>query len=564
MHAITALTEELLGPAEISATSQQEQLNQIRTMGTRATNLVRDFLDYSLLKRGDMPLNLAPVSLPTVAENVISVLKLAGKDMQKPIEVMLPPDLPLMYADEARLYQVLYILMEKGVQHAQDSVELTAAVDGGFISVKVAGSGEPFPAATAMLYNYPGGSDGNNVQSSEAPLLLIRQLVALHGGTIHVEVADKVAFTFTLPIAPDDALQSREELTAQHLWNEGSDINSISGPGPHILIIDDSPYDLGATASVLGAKGFTVTAVRTGKEAMDKIRDSTISLVVLDLLFPGQTAYDICREIRRIRSAQELPILVLTAKTAIQDIDLAFEAGANDFLAKPFEKEELLARVQILVDLKQSVDKAIASEFAYLQAQIKPHFLFNSLSVIAALIISEPLKARDLIVDFSDYLRHSFSSSSTEEMVPLAKEIELIQAYVALERARMGSRLDFQLVADDYSGVEVPRLILQPLVENAIRHGIYSLPAGGSVLLRIVRGREELHLSVCDDGVGMALNPGDSMLPVREKPGVGLANIHKRLLGHYGKGLSITSSPGQGTTVTFSVPLSSTREEEEV
>lgn len=560
LNAITALTEELLTSDEVAA-SQQQQLSGIRTMGNRATRLVREFLDYSLLKRGEIALNLAPVDLTTVIDTVISGFRLADGDRKKSLEVVLPGDLPLVYADEARLYQVLYTIIEKSVQYAHNGIELTAEADSGFVRVRVAGSGEPSLAVTAMLYNYfQEDVNVDDVPSPEVSLLILRQLVALQGGTIAVDVGDGVAVSFTLPIAPGEAVQSWQGAAPQLVWDgEAQELMTIPGQGPHILIVDDNPHDLGATASILGAKGFTITPAPNGRVALDLIKgDPTISLVLLDLIIPGQTGYDICREIRYMRSSHELPILVLTTKTAIGDIVLAFEAGATDFLAKPFERAELLTRVQNLVDLKQSVDKAIASELAFLQAQIKPHFLHNSLSVIASLTISDPQKARDLISDLSDYLRHSFSFSSTEEMVPLAKEIELVQAYVALEKARFGNRLDFQIVADDYPEVSVPRLSMQPLVENAIRHGIYSLPAGGSVLLRIERGLEELHLSVRDSGVGMAQGHVDSLLFTRGTPGVGLANIHKRLRRYYGKGLSIKSTPGQGTTVTFSIPLLST------
>lgn len=560
LNAITALTEELLASEEVAA-SQQQQLSGIRAMGNRATKLVREFLDYSLLKRGKIALNLAPVDLGPVINTVISGFQLVDGDKKKPLEVLLPGDLPQVYADEARLYQVLYTIIEKSLQYAQGGIELTAEADSGFVRIKVAGSGKPPLAVTAMLYNYfQEDVKADYAPSPEVSMLVLRQLVALQGGTIAMDTEDGVALSLTLPIAPEGTVPSWQGLVPQPVWGgEAQELMTIPGQGPHILIVDDNPSDLGATASILGAKGFTVTPAPNGRAALDLIKgDPIISLVLLDLIIPGQTGYDLCREIRSMRSSHELPILVLTTKTAIGDIVLAFEAGATDFLAKPFEKAELLTRVQNLIDLKQSVDRAIASELAFLQAQIKPHFLYNSLSVIASLTISDPQKARDLIVDLGDYLRNSFSFSSTEEMVPLAKEIELIQAYVALEKARFGNRLDFQIVTDDFPEVSVPRLSLQPLVENAIHHGICSLPAGGSVLLRIERGLEELDLSVRDSGVGMAQGHVDSLLSAQGTPGVGLANINKRLLRYYGKGLSIRSTPGQGTTVTFSIPLSST------
>lgn len=330
----------------------------------------------------------------------------------------------------------------------------------------------------------------------------------------------------------------------------------IPGLSTHILVINEDPDNLKATKSILEVGGYTVTGVHEEMTALEIIKnDSSISIALLELDTAYQAGCEICRAIRRERTGLELPIIVLAPKT-MAGIASAFGDGANDYLAVPFEQEELLARVQALVRLRQAVDKVIAAKISSLQAEINPHFIFSSLSVIAALIISDPDRAQDLVIDFSECLRHNLSFASAEEIVPLAEEIEFVRAYGALERARFGSCLDFQIVADDYPEVKIPRLTIQPLVENAIRHGIFDLPKGGHVLLKVENHMDQLHLSVEDNGVGMDTELVDKLLTNGDRHKICLAKIHQRLLRYCGSGLTIKSTLGKGTKVDFSIPLS--------
>jgi two-component system sensor histidine kinase ChiS len=348
-------------------------------------------------------------------------------------------------------------------------------------------------------------------------------------------------------------VSSSENLAIVRAEAESTEQVLLPSPGVSILVVADNPIALRSTVQILGKEGFAVKEVPAWKKAMDQVQSKDAALVILDLTQPTE-GFVVCRGLRQAKSALELPILMLLPRRGGRSIAQAYEAGASDFLAKPYVAEELLARVRTLVNLKLSVDKAIASEIAFLQAQIKPHFIYNALSVIAAQTISNPEQARSLIINFSEYLRHSFNFTVGEDMIPLSQELELVQAYVALEKARFGRHLNFQAsVPDECYGVKIPRLALQPLVENAIRHGICNLVTGGKVLLRAERSLDRLYFSVMDDGVGMDQEQVEDLL-AGSRPGVGLVNIHKRLLRYYGQGLKIISNPGQGTTIAFFIP----------
>ncbi|MBS0446438.1 MAG: histidine kinase [Proteobacteria bacterium] len=187
------------------------------------------------------------------------------------------------------------------------------------------------------------------------------------------------------------------------------------------------------------------------------------------------------------------------------------------------------------------------TKLSLLRAQIQPHFLFNTLHAISALLRVDPRAAEDMVADLAEILRASFADGAAQE-VPLARELELVRCYLRIQQARFGDRLMVDLhVADDAADAAVPALMLQSLVENAVVHGIAPLARPGRLAVRIVRAADRLSIEVADDGAG---------LPAEQSPGLGLANTRARLAQLHGdaQALAIASTPGRGTTVTLQIP----------
>ncbi len=198
----------------------------------------------------------------------------------------------------------------------------------------------------------------------------------------------------------------------------------------------------------------------------------------------------------------------------------------------------------------------LEAELRALRAQMNPHFLMNSLSVIHHLVRTNPEQARELILDLSDVLNHTFKAG---DFVSLAQEIEQTKAYLALEQARYTQRLKVEWrIADNLNlSTFVPTLTLQPLVENAVRHGIAPQPEGGTVTITLLEEHQTLTVRVTDNGVGFQpLKPRDS------ETHIGLNNISKRMRLLYGApyGLHLESKLEQGTTVTLRLPLGKTQQ----
>ncbi|MED4586752.1 transporter substrate-binding domain-containing protein [Brevibacillus choshinensis] len=207
----------------------------------------------------------------------------------------------------------------------------------------------------------------------------------------------------------------------------------------------------------------------------------------------------------------------------------------------------------------KKLEKEVAiNEMAYLQSQIKPHFLYNALSAIMAFCYTDPEKAGELLNSLSKYLRIVFNTDNRGELVTVQREIELVQSYVDIEQARYGKRLQTIFEIDETClQHEIMPLMIQPLVENAIRHGVVKKAQGGTVRLSVQTKGESIEVTVKDDGVGMSEQKIKEILSRKKAVlGVGIANINQRL-GHFAdKKLTIESKEEQGTIVTFYFPLS--------
>jgi sensor histidine kinase YesM len=299
-----------------------------------------------------------------------------------------------------------------------------------------------------------------------------------------------------------------------------------------------------------------VKAVANGAAALEALEQhSDYDLVILDIMMPRISGLEVLESIRRRFEPVDLPVLLLTAKARPEDLLAGFEAGANDYLSKPFDALELKARVRTLAQLKRSISLRLQAELSFLQAQIKPHFLYNSLTVIGALSTKEPQRAEQLLYDLSDYLRGSFHFNHYNGVTFLSDELATVYAYVSLEQARFRDTLRVEFDIDESIELPIPMLAVQPLVENAIRHGISKKNGGGTVRLSVKRGSGQTLITVADDGVGIADSKRPELLAGKaDGQGVGLHNIQRRMIAHYGHGLDIASKAGVGTTVTLRIP----------
>lgn len=208
-----------------------------------------------------------------------------------------------------------------------------------------------------------------------------------------------------------------------------------------------------------------------------------------------------------------------------------------------------------LAELDASRARLDRAEVRALRAQISPHFIYNALTTVASFVRTDPDRARELVLEFADFTRYSFRTAG--EFTVLSDELRNIDRYLTLERARFGDSLDVTVqIAPEVLGVVLPFLALQPLVENAVRHGVAGRGKGRITIIAADEGTDAA-ISVEDDGVGMdpeLLRTGD--LGSEDGVHVGLSNVDDRLRAAFGNdyGLVVETAPDSGTKVSMRIP----------
>lgn len=264
------------------------------------------------------------------------------------------------------------------------------------------------------------------------------------------------------------------------------------------------------------------------------------------VIVPLKLRGEVVGTVKLYRTDQE-PIPAATVKLAV---------GIAQLLGMQMELAELDLQAQLVT--KAQLDA--------LRAQINPHFLFNTLNTIIMFSRTDPEMARRLLIRLASFFRHAFKQ--TGHFITLREELECIDTYLVLEKARFHEKLRVARDIDEsLLDYQVPVLTLQPLVENAVKHGVMPKMGEGTVHITIRRAGNEMYVEIADDGVGIS----PDILPHVFKPGfgsasgVGLSNVNERLKSLFGpdSALRIESKVNRGTRVYFKIPLVKGRAEEE-
>ncbi len=214
---------------------------------------------------------------------------------------------------------------------------------------------------------------------------------------------------------------------------------------------------------------------------------------------------------------------------------------------------QLLSTQLELAELEHQTELATRMELKALQAQINPHFLFNTINTIASLIRTDAPRARELLREFATFYRRTLESG--DELIPLERELEYVHSYFRFEKARFGDRVFLEeAIAPDLLVELVPAFIVQPLVENAIQHGMRA-EAPLHIRLASTTTSDRVEIGVEDDGLGMSAEAQSRVLEPGSGTGLGIAlkNVDDRLKGHFGpgSGVRVQSTEGEGTTVSL-------------
>ncbi|MBU6338507.1 MAG: response regulator [Rickettsiales bacterium] len=363
INAMLGLIDRVVSDDKKISEESVRHLKIATSSGRKLNLLINDILTTSQLKQDKIKLNLEPVAISMIIQNILSAMTPLA--LAKDIELInnCQSDLPKINADENRIYQVFYNLIGNAIKfnsHGFIVIEAEIVGDELAISVRDSGIGIDFDKLNDIFISFEQlqnsltrGFEGNGLG-----LTIVKKLIEMHNGRIVVESKPNYGSKFTcfLPISVESVDRKNKESYLIKVFEEAVIPNQklpevrktkIRSEPFTIFVIDDDPiHNYLVAAQLKGELGYNIVQIQDPKLAMKMIEEQVPDLILLDVMMPDISGFELCEEIRKKYSIQKLPIIFLTAKQESDDIVTGFKVGGNDYLTKPFFKEELQARVR--------------------------------------------------------------------------------------------------------------------------------------------------------------------------------------------------------------------------
>ncbi len=626
LYGIVGLAESLIdGATGKLPEATASHLAMVVSSARRLSGLVDDILDFSRLTRKSLALRSRPVDLATLTDVVLTLSQPLVGSKQLELKNTVARGLPPADADENRLQQILHNLIGNAIKFTESgSVEVSAVAEEGRMVVRVADTGAGIPKGRAEsifeAFEQADASTEREFGGTGLGLAVTKQLVELHGGNLWVEstLGEGSEFFFTLPLAAGEAAAAPvEESLARPRTVEplaepmADDLGSQEYLAPalsahrdfHLLVVDDEPVIRQVLANHLAALGCRLTQASSGREALRLLENDDFDLVLLDIMMPKMSGYEVCEVLRRKASLEELPVIFLTAKNRVSDLVTGFASGANDYLTKPVAKNELLARVGAhlrLLDAHRRLERLLserADRIDVLDAKAHELEAVNAELERFTYTVSHDLKSPLLTIrGFLGMLQKDVATGNAEriendvrrigaaaetmqqlledllqlsrvgrqvnppEEVPVVELAMEAADLVAAEIAERGVELEIMSSMPSVYGDRIRLLqVLQNLIHNAVKF------LGDQHEPRIEVGARqdggETVVYVRDNGIG--LDPSDQekafglfqQLAGSDKgTGIGLALVKRIVEVHGGRIWVESEGQGRGSTFCFTLP----------
>lgn len=371
LNGIIGLSESILEGAcgEIND-DVKNNLKLIISSGKRLATLINDILDFSMIKNNELKINLEPVDVYLNVELAISIIKPLVKN--KPLKILnyINNDFPFINADKNRFQQILINLIGNSIKFTESGfIEIFGNYDekNVYITISDTGRGIPEEKLSKIFDSYTRLTDISNIEGAGLGLPITKRLLELQNGSINIEskVNEGTKVTISLPLIKEKTIKKeadqyvllsrlREDVNISKEKLESLSLN-ISKDLYNILIVDDEIVNLQVLTNYLILNNYKVITASSGYECLNILnkKEQKIDLIILDIMMPGLNGYEVCSEIRKKYLQTDLPVILLTAKNQVSDLIEGFSVGANDFLLKPVNKPELLARIKTHIQLSK-------------------------------------------------------------------------------------------------------------------------------------------------------------------------------------------------------------------
>lgn len=562
VEAMMGLTQSIHDHSEELPAKLKAQLATLLSMGRRINALIGNMLDLSYLKNHEAQLDLRPVELHGMVDLLFAHFRKKAERKSINLLNMVPLDTWVL-AENERLGQLLMHLLDNALKFTWNgSVTIGSELRDKQIHIWVTDTGPGISKSqqtTVFEYFQKGDAATNQPQNGAGiGLSVAQQLAGLMRGTISVSSEPGKGSTFSVRLEAAREPHGKTIHLSSYKWHppeltRGSSlfIQDKINPVATVLIVDDETMNLSILSNHLAEQNYHLITATSGEEALALWRSADVLL--LDIILPRLSGYEVCRQIREEVNKQELPILMLTDRHGRRPLVRGYQAGANDYLVKPVDKDELIVRLDLQVQLlnanrailneKDLLEREVAAEKAnklyqeaeirMLHAQMNPHFVQNALNNAMYFIDEEPKKTELTLEMLSTLLRQTFKAAP-RGWWPLAEEMALIRSYLKLQQIRFGARLMTAIeVEAGCEDASLPCFLIQPLVENAVEHGFDQTMGTLHVGVRISGSGTQLQVEVSNTGFPLT-RPMSSFINDEHA----LGNINKRMSLIFGRELA--------------------------
>lgn len=632
-HELKTPLNGIIGLSEILNNSGSSRLSEdekqslllINTSAKRLSNLVNDIMVFSKLKNEDIKLRRKPVNIARLAETVVKFCSLTINTKNVSLINLIDNNAQFVFGDEERIQQILFNLVGNAVKFTSEGlIKLSYTVTDNMMEISVEDTGIGIPEHKLKnIFEIYGQVEGVSEKygGTGLGLYIVKKLVELHGGVIGVAslLGKGTKFYFTLPVCE---FNSKDEAAAdfQPIDLKDKETESVVAPEASrnsepvyerkkhkILIVDDEYVNQKVLEKYLSKDSFITIKAYSGHEALKCVQEnSDLDIIILDMMMPDLFGFEVAQIIREKYSLFELPILIMTANGNVQNLVLSFESGVNDYLTKPFNKHELLARVNILIALKNSVAQALGltKQITAAKEQVEElkaydkfkteiftnlsHELRTPLNVINSTIqlidsledtrqIGEErikyylsiMKQNSVrlhrlvnnIIDMSKFDGNYVSLNlSNGDIVYVIEEIcQSVAEYIRTQNINIifDTEVEEKIIAFDEEKLE--RIILN-ILSNAVKF----TDRGGSIYVNIYDREEQIVISIKDTGIGIPKDKLDfifkrfaqldkSLNRKNEGSGIGLSLVKSMVEMHGGR-IYAQSELGEGTEFIIEFP----------
>jgi len=615
------LGDMLSNQGEPLSASQRERLALVHRNGLRLFKLVNSLLGFARMEAGRATLTYRATDLTAFTAELVSHFESAIQRAGLRLSVELPALSEPVWVDREAWEKVVFNLLSNALKYTfEGSISVALRQEGteAVLSVRDTGTGiaaEALPHVFERFHRVE-GTRARSHEGSGIGLFLVRELTRLHGGSVSAqsELGEGSTFTVRLPFGSahlpreqvseaaasgETASRAAPYLDEANGWLGEQTQGAVQGEAstathrPHVLVVDDNA-DMRAYLTGILTPSFEVLAVGNGVLALEAIRTRPPDLILSDVMMPRLGGFGLLREVRATPALQAVPFLLVSARAGEEAAVEGLEAGADDYLIKPFSARELLARVRAHLDLAHLRHEATLAEARESNLREAVHARDDFLSV-ASHELKTPLAALRLQLEALERMLPSTVRASTAarffsvrrqtqrlaSLIETMLDVSLVAAgklrmkpqpvdlavlvadgvaQVREEMARNGCALSFKSEASLPGHLDALRMgqLVQNLLSNALRYG-----PGKPVEVRLLRRDGRARLEVVDHGMGVKpedrariFNRFERAVSVRHYGGLGLGLwVSRQVVEAHGGSITVTDTPGGGATLTVELPL---------